>query len=431
MHRKYIKALLCAVLLLGGCAPKNEQKQSNNDTTTDVSRDEAHEEITWDLIQMVEHNDEIRSLLEESIELAHEINPDPQTNPVDSLESYYAFVDRTVRCMPWEIEPYGEKRLLYERIDQSMGCLYFVIDQPLPELKDKDYFHNSIMYHEPFRSWWTEFLSVNGTFLSSAESWNDEYYKAALKEPGFKLDQDLYEDPKNWHSFNDFFARKLKDSSKRPIDEPDDDSIITAPADSEPQGIWQIDENHKIINADSEEQNGIAIKTGTLTDVSVLLKGSQYAQSFANGTLTHTFLDIDDYHRYHFPVTGTVKEVLAIPQDDAPGGVIVWDQKEQRYKEYYSETIGWQSIETRGIVIVETEKGSLVAIVPVGMCQVSSVNFEETVKPGTFVKKGDPLGYFMFGGSDIIMIFSENAGFTMSAKANEHLEMGNTYGRIR
>jgi phosphatidylserine decarboxylase len=191
------------------------------------------------------------------------------------------------------------------------------------------------------------------------------------------------------------------------------------------------DESSKIINADSEEQNGIAIKTGTLSDVSVLLKGSKYADAFANGTLTHTFLDIDDYHRYHFPVTGTVKEVLTIPEDDAPGGVIVWDQKEQRYKEYYSETIGWQSIETRGIVIVETDNGALAAIVPVGMCQVSSVNFEETVKPGVSVKKGDPLGYFMFGGSDIIMIFSENAGFTMSAKPNEHLEMGNAYGRIQ
>ena len=37
----------------------------------------------------------------------------------------------------------------------------------------------------------------------------------------------------------------------------------------------------------------------------------------------------------------------------------------------------------------------------------------------------------MFGGSDIIMIFSENAGFTMSAKANGHLEMGNAYGKIQ
>ena len=95
----------------------------------------------------------------------------------------------------------------------------------------------------------------------------------------------------------------------------------------------------------------------------------------------HTFLDINDYHRYHFPISGTVREVLLVPQDDAPGGVITWDPVQKRYKEYFSETIGWQSIETRGIVIIETESGGLAAVVPVGMCQVSSVNFEESVVP--------------------------------------------------
>lgn len=48
------------------------------------------------------------------------------------------------------------------------------------------------------------------------------------------------------------------------------------------------------------------------------------------------------------------------------------------------------------------------AIVPVGMCQVSSVNFEDTVTVGAEVGKGDPLGYFLFGGSDIVMVFSED-----------------------
>ena len=129
-----------------------------------------------------------------------------------------------------------------------------------------------------------------------------------------------------------------------------------------------------------------------MTDVSVLLADSRYARSFANGTLTHTFLDINDYHRYHFPVSGTVKEVLLVPQYDAPGGVITWDAEAGRYKEYYSEIFGWQSIETRGIVIIETESGGLVAVIPVGMCQVSSVNFEEQVKEGAQVRKGDPLG---------------------------------------
>ena len=100
----------------------------------------------------------------------------------------------------------------------------------------------------------------------------------------------------------------------------------------------------------------------------------------------------------------------------------------QRYKEYYSEYFGRQAIETRGLVIVETESGALAAVMPVGMCQVSSVNFEEYVKPGISVRKGDPLGYFMFGGSDIIMIFDRNAEFEMTAKPDVHLDMGQAYG---
>lgn len=50
----------------------------------------------------------------------------------------------------------------------------------------------------------------------------------------------------------------------------------------------------------------------------------------------------------------------------------------------------------------------LAAIVPVGMCQVSSVGFEADVVPGAQVKKGDPLGYSLFGGSNVVMVFSED-----------------------
>ncbi len=120
-----------------------------------------------------------------------------------------------------------------------------------------------------------------------------------------------------------------------------------------------------------------------------------------------------------------------IPASDGPGGVIVWEKELNRYKEYYSGVVGWQSIETRGVIIVETTGGDLCAIVPVGMCQVSSVNFEDTVIPGTAVKKGDPMGCFLFGGSDIIMIFSKDAGFEMTAEAHEHLNMGEEYGRLK
>ena len=94
------------------------------------------------------------------------------------------------------------------------------------------------------------------------------------------------------------------------------------------------------------------------------------------------------------------------------------------------DRFGWQSIETRGIVIVETDHGGLVAVAPVGMSQVSSVNFEKEVEKGRRVRKGDPLGYFLFGGSDIVMLFSRGLSFRCTAETGKHIRMGEEYGRI-
>lgn len=397
--------------------------------TTDLARTSSHEPITWDLIQMVEHSCELKELLCKSISRAMRINPDRRTNPVYSLESYYSFIDWSARAMPWEITPTEEYSMLYDRIDQSMGCFYFICDQPLPELEEKGYYHNSLMYHEPFRSWLVKFTSGYGAFLNTEESWREEFLLMAREDPSFRLDEALYEDRANWRCFNDFFARKLCDASVRPIDAPEDDAVVVSPADAVPQGLWRIDEAHRV-SEDPEIGHGIAIKTGTLRSVASLLGESRYAESFSGGTLTHTTLDVNDYHRFHFPVSGTVLEVSVIPADDAPGGVIVWDSIEGRYKEYGSDQFGWQSLETRGVVIMKTVAGALAAIVPVGMCEVNSVNFEDSVKAGAEVRKGDPLGYFLFGGSDIIMIFDRKAAFRMTADSGRHLQMGKAYGLL-
>ena len=138
--------------------------------------------------------------------------------------------------------------------------------------------------------------------------------------------------------------------------------------------------------------------------VSALLLGdSIYKDNFAKGSFTHTFLDVNDYHRFHFPVSGEIVDVGIIDQDDALGGRIVWDDEINRYLLECSEP-GWQMIETRGYVIVDTKDYGYVAIIPVGMSQISSVCFEENVKVGNTVKKGDMMGCFLFGGSDIIML---------------------------
>ena len=389
-----------------------------------------HEPITQQMITMVEHNAELEEMLVESIEKAKKINPDRIMNPAQTLEEYYAFIDWATKAMPWSILPNLPYPRLYEQIDQSLDYFYFINDQPLAELKDKGYYNNSLQYHEPYRTWLINFTKEWGMYLSTKESWNNEYYKKALADERFGLQNGWYEDPSKWKTFNDFFARFLKSPDQRPIKSPNDPSIVTSPADSTPQGVWKIDKNSNIV-----AKGGVAIKSNIFKSIKVLIgKDSAYKNEFANGTLTHTFLDVNDYHRYHFPVGGTIKEVRIIMSDDAAGGITKWDAQRKKYV-LESKTPGWQNIETRGCLIIETEKYGLVALLPIGMSQVSSVNFENTFTIGDTVKKGDMLGYFLFGGSDFVLLFQDKVDFKLTVSQDDnnnyqHLLMGEEYGKL-
>jgi phosphatidylserine decarboxylase precursor len=388
-----------------------------------------HEPVTQQLITMVEYNADLKKMLIESIENAKKINPDKVTNPAQTLDEYYNFVDWAAKAMPWSIIKEGPYSSLYDKIDQSLDYFYFINDQPLPELKDKGLYNNSIQYYEPYRTWLIHFTKQWGLYLSTEESWNIECYKKALdeKDDKFGMRKGWYEDPSNWKTFNEFFARYLKSPDQRPIAAPNDPAVVSSPADSEPQGVWKIDKNSYIIDKD-----GVTIKSNVFKSVVKLIgEDSAYKDSFAGGTLTHTFLNVQDYHRYHFPVGGIIKEIRIISSDDAAGGITTWNGKKYVLS---SKTPDWQNIETRGCVIIDTGKYGLVALLPVGMSQVSSVNFEANVytkmKVGTEIKKGDMLGYFLFGGSDFIMLFQNNVEFKLTPPESAHILMGTEYGKL-
>ena len=89
-------------------------------------------------MEYLESDPELMALMEESIRLAHEINPDPDTNPVDTVESFYDFLDWAVTCMPWNVLADVSYPTLYDHIDQSVDYIWFLLDQPLQGLKEKD-----------------------------------------------------------------------------------------------------------------------------------------------------------------------------------------------------------------------------------------------------------------------------------------------------
>lgn len=383
-----------------------------------------HEPWTQELIDALEKDTTAKALLIKSIEIAKAINPDPATNPAQSLELYYDYLDWSTKCLPWSIIPQPVGRKLYDQIDQSVDYFYFVLDMPLDELKDREgLYYPSIQYIEPFKSWYPKYHNAWGAFLSTGESWKPEYKDVVLSDPMFGLQNGWYEDPSNWHSFNDFFIRKLSSPAARPIAGVGDASIVVSAADAQPQGIWEIDEDGNIV-----QHEGVLIKSRQFNAVDDLLgPESTHRGLFNGGTLTHSFLDVNDYHRYHFPVSGTITELRKIQAIDAAGGITIWDAEAQRYR-LECDIPGWQSIETRGLVVIDTEEYGLVAVLPIGMSQISSINFVPELAVGQHVEKGDLLGWFLFGGSDIVYIFQKDVQFTLFT--TNHLLMGEQLGTL-
>lgn len=377
-----------------------------------AAKGDQHKPITQKLIKLLEANPDIKTMLTDSIAAAKKINPNTLTNPAQSLQDYYKYIDKASELIPQEILS-NPSSLIREQILQSICYFYFLIDQPLPALEGKGLFKNAIQYYKPFSAWALKFANAWGQFLDTEKSWNEKTYQEFYDDPSFGLQKGWYESPTKWKTFNQFFSRYLKSPAMRPIASPTDDSVVTAPADSVPQGTWAIDGNSKIL-----VNGGLKVKLATFFSIPELLgQDSPYKDAFANGILTHTFLNVFDYHRYHFSVGGTVKAKKVISQNVALE--VTWSQKQGKYVPI--DSTGWQFTQTRGYVIVDTGKHGLVALIPMGMAQVSSVNFEKNVTVGSKHKKGDMLGPFHFGGSDFVILFQKKAGFEITAPSKHKL----------
>jgi len=88
---------------------------------------------------------------------------------------------------------------------------------------------------------------------------------------------------------------------------------------------------------------------------------------------------------------------------------------------YAVEGAGYQFVQTRGLVILNTSVG-LVACLPVGMAEVFSVVI--TAEVGKAIRKGEEMGYFQFGGSDVAMLFGTGCKVQFTCAGDSHRLQG-------
>lgn len=320
------------------------------------------------------------SRLEAQIAANMAANPDHKTNPVQSLQDFYSYATHYLTAMPWQGLDMSEDEGLSHRIDQSIGYFYYIFG----DLQND---------HEVAR-WLSNYDTEWGRWLSSADSWSDECLRLVQADPLFELSR--YESPNHWHSWNDFFSRHLLPNSAcmcKSFVSPSDGVILRAP-----------------------------VKTASIAHWIDILGDCPYRNCFEGGETFHIVLDMYDYHRFHAPLAGRVLDVRLIDGVHNAGGRIVWDNQQHRYRYDQLGDESFQMIEKRGVLVLQTFMGK-VAIVPVGVAQVSSVNWLPSVRVGATIEQGDELGYFLCGGSDIVLFFEPGASLP-NLSISEQLKVG-------
>jgi phosphatidylserine decarboxylase len=197
--------------------------------------------------------------------------------------------------------------------------------------------------------------------------------------------------------------------------------VIVSPADSTFAGQWEI-----------RPDSHVTVKN-LHWEVGELLAGSPYSHRFVNGLFMHAFLSPADYHRQHAPVGGTVVEARVIPgqvyleviAEPVPGDTSGRHRLRPVRNFDAPDNAGYQFAQARGLIVLDTPIG-LVAVLPIGMCQVSSVIL--TAEVGVTLRKGEEISYFQFGGSDIVVLFEARSNVSFTAQPNVHYKMGTKIG---
>ena len=307
-----------------------------------------------------------------------------------------------------------EQNRAADTVDDLLAILNAILHQA-PKFNDPSHFPMSALFVYMMNTPAGEYLFTNKPFNVAIGNILQEYTRFLdSKDSLYVLDKDTgwlskksfaqnslnsYVIPNingphgGFKSFNAFFHRKIK-SKLRPVAAPDDMKTIVSANDGTVYNIA-----HKVKKTDK-----FWIKSQPYS-LAHMLDNSPYLDRFVGGDILQTFLSGNDYHRWHSPIDGIVREArvvngfmfseLASEGLDIDAGIL-----SQGYE---------ASVNTRGLVFIESDDPALgmVVVIPIGITEISSITIG--VKAGQRVKKGEEIGYFSYGGSSMALVFQPKA----------------------
>ncbi len=204
-------------------------------------------------------------------------------------------------------------------------------------------------------------------FLQNFEIKVEDYEKGSFEDKEFK---------NSFKSFNEFFIRKFK-TGKRSY--PKSNIEMGAPAEARYIAVESIN-----------DEMSFPVK-GAFLRPKDLLKDSKFSSFFNEGPLMIARLCPVDYHRYHYMDNGTTLENYTIHGDFHSVNPIALKYRNDIFIK-----------NERRVSILETENFGKIAYIEVGATCVGKIVQSHNEKEPYI--KGSEKGYFLFGGSTVIII---------------------------
>ncbi len=254
---------------------------------------------------------------------------------------------------------------------------------------------------------WNGFLDTadsNIGFRVEGEQWLSPAAKQQYQFPIWKKDS---ESLPYWKSWNSFFTRNFSNpAQERPVADPDSNQTVICPNDgsvfrwdanvARKDTFWLKDMNYSLSD----------ILSSPLPEQQALIEQHKLVDLFEGGYIFQTYLNPYNFHRWWVPVNG---EVLFDPFT-VPGcffsKLVIPD-----FGGATTASLPYLAqVNVRGLIVIKTEDYGHVCCIPLGMSEVSSVEFDPAMKCGARVAKGQEMGMFNYGGSSFAIIYERLPG---------------------
>lgn len=237
----------------------------------------------------------------------------------------------------------------------------------------------SFLYNTKFGRIILKFIVFNSVTSKFVGKFMDSFLSKIIIKPFIRKCKICIEDYEtvNYKNFNDFFIRKIKSEKRKIII---DKNAFISPCDS------------KLACYKINKELTFNVKKSTY-NVSSIMHNDKLSRKFDGGMVMVFRLSPDDYHRYCFIDDGKIINNYKIKGYFHTVNPVVYD----KYKVFKENA--------RECTYLSTKNFGNVMQIEVGALLVGKI---KNIKTSGSFYKGEEKGYFMYGGSTIILIIEKD-----------------------